>query len=484
MSEQNASWRVNEHEKETSLQSRASEPGDVEHDRGANSAQPEDPRSFTIFQRVASLYPASPATAAPSAIPDPRLPPAIARPKRPPNIVVPSLELGNQDEKSWIAAASNSTLSSARRARLLDRDHMLSHVGSPAPGPAGTLITVTTCAGSQPRVPELRLSPSSAAHLSFDLEDSSHASDQQKSPDTDEAPGSQRPDTIVRRPIGTNASSFERISSRLPGQAADAVDAQRASSAHAVVARQSSNLRRSRSLHDILNSRTFRTTKTTVRAVTQTPAKSDCDAEMDSKLRHNNSADASPSSGPGFGTANGARGIHEHDYKNVFSPHQSARIRASIALHSVPGEMRAKLGMDPSRSPPDATSTTRLALGIRNVRNKGESSRSRSSRASIVTRAGPDVPEAARTEFTVAYPVAYTADLLSTVCQDSLGLRVFKRVTGDKLRVERDDREGPHLVAAVLLNTQSDSLRPSTDDVCNTVDFLRRPRDTAGNDCS
>jgi hypothetical protein len=74
-------------------------------------------------------------------------------------------------------------------------------------------------------------------------------------------------------------------------------------------------------------------------------------------------------------------------------------------------------------------------------------------------RGGPDAPEAAPTEFTVAYSLAKATGIISRICQVDLGKEVYRRKEGNKLRVENRVGSGePRLVASVELRAVSDDL--------------------------
>jgi hypothetical protein len=77
----------------------------------------------------------------------------------------------------------------------------------------------------------------------------------------------------------------------------------------------------------------------------------------------------------------------------------------------------------------------------------------------LIRLPGPDVPEAARTEFSVVYPLGYTARLISTTCREDLETDVFTKCTSDKLRVEsKSGSSDPHLVASVDLRSYSNGV--------------------------
>lgn len=73
--------------------------------------------------------------------------------------------------------------------------------------------------------------------------------------------------------------------------------------------------------------------------------------------------------------------------------------------------------------------------------------------------AGPDTPEAARTEFTVAYSLERAMDAISHISRTDLGKVVYRRQTGTKLRVENADGSvDDHMVASVELRKVMDEL--------------------------
>lgn len=77
----------------------------------------------------------------------------------------------------------------------------------------------------------------------------------------------------------------------------------------------------------------------------------------------------------------------------------------------------------------------------------------------VIRAAGPDTPEAGRTEFSVAYPLERALTTISRVCRLDLNKEVFRRQGANKLRVEnRVDSEEPHLVVSMELRTVIEGL--------------------------
>jgi hypothetical protein len=423
----------------------------------------ETNQSYSIFDRVAQLYPTS----------------VALEPKR--ELQVPSMEISQSanldqciDGGSWIAAASSTgSSSSGRRARLLSRDQMLSWVWRDDRKQASEDSSPDDNADFADNLDptEFSISPSSASRLNFDSD---------RSPVLakflTEACGESRkialtPDVIVRRPIGTSTSSFGRISSELTESSEHLQDTN-----HGLVRRESTKCASSSlGRRSLSGSGRTKNPSGRERHISASRTRSGERLRAHSAVIESNIQGGKAVRRNSIGSLLGAEGSlgssmvgkrdgmqvpHQHAPAGSLSPSRSGHAaQTPDSMHKSEDNARQNSSVqDSNRLSPQRVSKTRLAFGVRGfVSGRGVLSLL-APRSTVLSRAGPDVPEAARTEFTVAYPVAYTADLLATVCQDSLGLRVFRRTSGDKLRVERAEDSGPHMVAAVLLQTERDGV--------------------------
>jgi hypothetical protein len=433
--------------------------GDIPSDRPRD----EKNHSFAIFERVAQLYPTSAG----------REPSRELQDLNTEHSPRSKLDQG-ADGVSWIAAAASSgSSSSSRRARLVSRDQMLAWVGTEdrKQGSEQSNETDENMDFADNLDPtEFSISPSSASRLNFDLDRSPVLARSLTEDSSDARKSALKPDVIVRRPIGTSVSSFGRISSGLT-ESSEHLQAKN----HGFEKRGSIHRPSSKLGHRSLKSSGQTTNQ--ICSECQVPASCirPCErVRVQSDVMGTNIPSGKAVRRNSIGSLVGTQCSQEvsivgnRDGNHVL--HQNVSAGSSPQSQSetapqVPGSklrseesMRKRSVHNSTPLSPQRKSKTRLAFGARGFAGGHGMLSLLAPRSSVLSRAGPDVPEAARTEFTVAYPVAYTADLLATVCQDSLGLRVFRRTSGDKLRVERADNGGPHLVAAVLLQIEREGV--------------------------
>jgi hypothetical protein len=454
--------RVQNEERQLSLT------GEVDMTDSANEVAAQT-HSFSIFERVASLYP-------PSAFHEAGNDNTMAQGSG--SLISPDIAFNKSfDGSSWVAAAVGSagSGSSGRRARLLSRDQMLAWVGTDDTKQESSssidFDEVTDFLRASDSN-DFFISPSSVSRLKFEDSSSPTLAHSPAAEDRDVYHGEQKLDTIIRRPIGTTSASFGRISSGLVEKTEDIEHQEHRPLGRRVSIKPTTSnpARRTRnnvveiaseSLTEVLTSFDSRRGKDPTDKALITNGDNFVDWNAAQKISRMKKSMTEDSSGAQTKVQDPGRRKSSSLYGSSSSSPLSGRsmtVKRSGASSRSDDSIAQSGAQDQSRMSPQRISKARLAFGAGGFSARRGVLALLAPRSSAVARAGPDVPEAARTEFTVAYPVAYTADLLATVCQDSLGLRVFRRTTGDKLRVERADGDGPHLVAAVTLQGEREGV--------------------------
>jgi hypothetical protein len=140
---------------------------------------------------------------------------------------------------------------------------------------------------------------------------------------------------------------------------------------------------------------------------------------------------------------------------------------AADASHA-PAEYEKRLSWDSSRLASDQTCSSRTKDSGTDAKSASKQSPSTLHESSsmpppkakpFIRRPGPDAPEAARTEFSVAYSIDRAMDVISRVCREDLRKQVFRRQAGSKLRVENmPGSHDVHLVVSVEMVAVMDGL--------------------------